>query len=116
MRIKLTCKTMKSKIITGISVFLFVIISCHKENSNGYKSDGIITGPDIRACACCGGWFIQIDSTTYEFDALPDNSDINLEKETFPVYVKFDWRLPDTGYCPANKIIILRIKKEQPAK
>jgi hypothetical protein len=107
--------TMKPKIIAVISLFLFVIICCHKENSNEYKSDGIITGADIRACACCGGWFIKIDSILYEFDTLPDNSDINLEKETFPVYVKLDWQLA-TGYCPGNKIIIKRIKKEQPAK
>jgi hypothetical protein len=107
---------MKSKIIVGISAILFVIICCHKENSNEYKSHGIITGPDIRACVCCGGWFIKIDTILYEFDTLPVNSDINLEKETFPVYVKLDWRFPDTGYCPGNKIIVIRIKKEQPAK
>jgi hypothetical protein len=102
---------MNTKIGVGICIFFFSLTFCHKEHYTDYTSSGIITGPDIRACACCGGWFIQIDSTTYEFDTLPDSSDINLEKETFPVYVKLDWQFPGTGYCPANKIIILRIKK-----
>lgn len=102
----------KAKMIAGISAFLFVIICCHKENSDDFKSKGIITGPDFRMCACCGGWFIQIDSTIYEFDKLPDNSKINLDTESFPVYVKLDWQLSDLTGCPDKKITIQRIKKE----
>jgi hypothetical protein len=107
---------MKATIIVGICTLFISLTFCHKEHYTDYASSGIITGPDIRMCACCGGWFIQIDSTTYEFDALPDSSDINLEKETFPVYVKLDWQLAGTESCPANKIIIQSIKKEQPVK
>jgi hypothetical protein len=104
----------RANVIIGISIILFGFLYCHKEDSNIYKSDGIITGPDVRMCACCGGWFIQIDSTMYEFTSLPDNSKINLETETFPVYVKLDWQIAGSTGCPANKIIIQRIKKEQP--
>jgi hypothetical protein len=103
---------MKSKTIFGISALLIVLICCHKANYTAYSSNGIITGPDIRMCACCGGWYIQIDSTTYEFTALPDNSGINLDKETFPVYVKLDWQLSNLTGCPDKKITIQRIKKE----
>jgi hypothetical protein len=102
---------MKRDVIVGIFVF-FALISCHKENANDYRSAGIITGPDIRMCACCGGWFIQIDSATYEFDALPDGSKINLETETFPLSVKLDWQLSTLTGCPDSRIIIQRIKKE----
>lgn len=84
---------------------------CHKEDNNGYKSHGKITGPDIRLCACCGGWYIDIDSTTYEFDSLPDKT-INLQKDTFPIYVKLDWKLSDKIACPNRRITIQKIIKE----
>lgn len=98
--------------IAGICAFFILLICCHKENASDYKSSGIITGPDYRMCACCGGWYIQIDTTTYEFTSLPDKSNINLETETFPISVKLDWQLANLTGCPGAKIVIQRIKKE----
>ena len=106
------CQNMKRSTITGICVLFFALICCNKENSQYYKSTGIITGPDIRMCACCGGWYIQIDNATYEFDTLPENSGINLDKEYFPLNVKLDWQLSDRAACPNTRITILRVKKE----
>jgi hypothetical protein len=103
---------LKVKLIIVISAIFVVLICCRKGNSDDYKSNGIITGGDFRMCACCGGWFIQIDNTIYEFDKLPDNSKINLDTESFPVYVKLDWQLSDLTGCPDKKITIQRIKKE----
>ena len=105
---------MKYKTVLGICLIIFGFMCCHKENSYHYKSIGTITGQDLRDCPspCCSGWFIKIDSLTYEFDSLPTNSSINLDKETFPVVVKLDWQLSDTLGCPNKRIIIQRIVKE----
>jgi hypothetical protein len=98
------------------SFYAFIVILCltlsfcGKEGKD-YKSEGIILGPDIRACICCGGWFIKIDTTTYEFNSLPDNSGIDLQKESFPLKVRLDWTLSE-GACPNNRIDIQRIEKE----
>lgn len=104
---------MKSKITLLICLFILGFTGCNQEINKDYKSQGKITGPDIRMCACCGGWYIQIDNLTYEFDSLPDNSNINLQTETFPVFVKLDWQLSDKGGCPDKRITIQRIVKEQ---
>jgi hypothetical protein len=105
---------MKYKYVLGICLIVFVVLYCRKENSNSYESIGIITGQDARMCPsiCCGGWFIKIDSLTYEFDSLPDNSNINLAKETFPLVVKLDWQLSSTIECPNKRINIQRIAIE----
>jgi len=103
---------MQVKVIVGICLVLLGIQYCRKEDSHVYKSNGIITGPDIRMCACCGGYYIQIDTLTYEFNDLPDNSNINLQTESFPISVILDWQLSDLTGCPDKKIIIQRIKKE----
>lgn len=103
---------MKSKVALLICIIMFGLNSCHKNETDEFQSSAIITGPDYRACACCGGWFIDIDTVTYLFDTLPENSGINLEKETFPLPVKLDWQFSDRPACPANRILILRIKKE----
>jgi hypothetical protein len=100
---------MKFKII----LFLGIIVGlayCKKDNSINYKSTGKILGPDYRMCICCGGYTIAIDSLFYNFESLPSNSNINLQKEAFPINVKIDWQVIASG-CP-NWITIQRIVKE----
>ena len=107
---------MKYKTVLGICLIIFGFIYCQKQNENAdnYKSIGTITGQDARMCPspCCSGWFIKIDSLTYEFDSLPSSSNINLEKETFPLVVKLDWQLSNTIECQNKRITIQRIAKE----
>jgi hypothetical protein len=102
---------MKLVTIILISVISAGFILCHREHDE-FRSVGIILGPDIRDCVCCGGWYIEIDTTEYEFDTLPENSPIDLEKETFPLRVKLDWQLSDRIACPYKRIDIQRIAKD----
>jgi hypothetical protein len=100
-------KVIRLLLITGlIAGFAF----CDREND--HLSSGTILGPDIRMCACCGGWYIEIDTATYEFEALPVNSTIDLQKETFPLKVKLDWQFSARVACPDKFITVLKIVKE----
>jgi len=109
---------MRYKTLLGVCLILFGFIYCQKQkeitDSYNYKSIGTITGQDVRICpsTCCSGWFINIDSLTYEFDTLPTSSNINLEKETFPLIVKLDWQLSNIIECPNKRITIQKIAKE----
>ena len=94
-----------------IIVALFGVICCQKDGNNDYQSSGEIIGPDLGMCICCGGWHIVVDGITYNFDSLPGIANIDLQKETFPLFVKLDWKLSTTTSCP-GWITILRIKKE----
>ena len=98
------------KVIRALFI-VTIMIACTKENSD-YKSLGTITGADPTMCACCGGWFINIENTQYRIVSMPDNFALNLANETFPVIVKLDWQLITTG-CPSefNRITVSRIKK-----
>ena len=93
-------------------VFLIIVslTSCDKENDS-YRSTGIITGADLTMCACCGGWIIFIDDVRYLFDTLPKSSNLNIDKETFPLKVRLDWELTNSG-CPLNRINVIRIRKD----
>ena len=98
----------------GIAMFIGIVIGltcCRNKINNDYQSSGKIIGPDPRMCICCGGWQILIDKETYNFDSLPANSNIDLQKESFPVYVKLDWKMPGNNGCQ-KWITIQRIKKE----
>jgi len=81
------------------------------ENVKFLNSTALVTGADIRMCACCGGWFVTIDGIIYQFDTLPDGSTVDLQKETFPVTVKMDWQISDQAACPNKKIIVQRLVK-----
>ena len=104
-------KQNKKLFFESLVIFTMVIgsITCSKSDE-AYQSKGVITGQDITMCACCGGWFITIDGENYRFDSLPADSGIILEKETMPLPVELDWQIK-LGGCPANRIIIQRIKK-----
>ncbi len=96
-------------VLLVILMLAAIIVSCEKEEN--YKSTGIITGPDIRECICCGGYFIEIGDSTYNFDTLPAFSAIDLETETFPINVKLDW-LYDRDCGGIEYIDISKIKKQ----
>jgi len=82
------------------------------ENLKSLNSIGIIIGPDLRMCACCGGWYIWIDGIAYEFDTLPVDSKIDLQNEKFPITVITDWQLSDLSACPDKRIIIQKVTRQ----
>jgi len=101
---------MKIRIALIIGI-VFWSFSCQKESTSDYQSSGKIIVPDLGMCICCGGWKIIIDGITYNFDSIPVNTNIDLQKITFPLYVKLDWQTSGNTGCP-NWILIQRIQKE----
>jgi len=96
------------------TIFSFVVLagmiaSC--ENEDSFQSAGVITGPDIRECICCGGYFVEIEDTTYSFDVLPSSSKIDLTTDTFPINVNLDWSY-DKNCGGIQYIDISRIEKQ----
>jgi hypothetical protein len=102
---------MKLKIAIIFCIILPGLYYCHKDN-NDYQSIGKITGADYRFCNCCGDYYIQIDSTTYEFESIPMNSNVNFQKDSFPIFVKLDWQFSSKSACPDKRITIQRITKQ----
>ena len=88
---------------------LLLLVSCSKDRQ--LKSEGIITGIDYSLCACCGGWFIEIESNTYRFFNLPEDSKFDLSNESFPLAVKLSWS-KDTLACLGDEILITAIIKK----
>jgi len=86
------------------------MFACTKED-NDYKSVGTITGINGTMCGCCGGWIIYIEDVRYLIDSMPDNSNLNLAAETFPITVKLDWQLVNNGCSAFNRITVQRIIK-----
>jgi hypothetical protein len=90
---------------------VMVVASCCKGDDN--LKDAVITGYDLRACACCGGVrfnkgddTMPYSSNTLLTDSLPAafTSRYTLK---FPMRVKLSW-LPDTSLCgkALSKVII----------
>ena len=67
--------------------FSLTFINCEKEDTAcpGLE-EGKIIGLDLRLCACCGGWFIEIGTDTLRTFALPDDFKIDPLAD-FPVEV-----------------------------
>ena len=105
------------KILTLLILSLLIFsIACKKHDCQKPRSaltDVIITGNDLRACACCGGLMITFTSNStpysekfYDIDQLPANSGIN-ENSTFPIYVKVKYETVTTQCSDHVNILIL---------
>jgi hypothetical protein len=94
-------------IITGI---LFLAFSACKKDNTTYDN-GVVTGPDMGACACCGGYFIEINNTHYEFWTIPGDCNIDFKNATFPIAVKVEWKKDSIG-CKPNLITVTSLRKE----
>jgi hypothetical protein len=94
-----------------VSLLLLLLSSCSKEK---YMANAIITGYDMRMCACCGGLMLTFsnDPTPLQSDFfLVVNEDVSLDinaNTQFPVYIKLDYEL--VNLC-AQEVKILRFKK-----
>lgn len=88
------------------TVFVVFVLLCCQKDQLKYQSEGLILGPDIRMCACCGGWLITIDTITYRFNALPEKASVDLQKVTYPLKVLLNWSLSDKPACSENLIEI----------
>lgn len=74
-----------------VGFILVVMLLACEQSDNPYQSSGTITGFDNRECICCGGYFIEIGNSIYNFEKLPDGVNIDLNTVKFPVAVKVDW-------------------------
>ena len=99
---------MKSIIFIGV-ILLLSFSSCSEDGSE-FMSNGTITGIDFRECVCCGGYYIDINDSTYRFFTLPINSEVPLDNPVFPIYVKLDWAKADT-ICLGDEIKVLTRQK-----
>ncbi len=93
-----------------LSVILFSLAGCKKEPC--YQSKGIITGFDYRKCMCCGGWFIEIEDSTWRFDQVPEGSTVNLDSVDFPFKVYLDWKEKDPK-CLGDEIVVTRMVQRE---
>jgi hypothetical protein len=107
---------MKQLISSIVVVFLiFSLLACEKNKE--YMGEGVITGFDVRDCACCGGLLINLNSSsielysdsTYQIDDVPQDFDIDNESD-FPIFIKLDYSR--NGKKCGKTIDILRFEKK----
>jgi hypothetical protein len=76
-----------------VIISLLFLLTCKKQSSTGTPEvEGILTGPDLTMCPCCGGTFIKIQTNTYRIDSLP--ASLN---GPFPINVSLTYTI--APYC-----------------
>jgi hypothetical protein len=73
-------------------------------------STGVITGPDLRTCACCGGLFFHFTNVTDTSNKQLVNSEIfQFSNDVkYPVHVQVDWQ--NATFCGGYAIKIISYK------
>ena len=95
--------------VAAILLLLAVSLAFGCDKESGFKSKGEITGIDARACACCGGYFIKIDTALYLAPSLPADFKYDFTKATFPIPVLLDWDVNKTQCASLKWIDVYRI-------
>jgi|SRR5579872_1032611 len=103
---------MKTKgLLVWVAPLLFCIaiwVSCNK-NKPGHTGTATIVGEDPRTCACCGGYWIDIDgdANRYHIGTIPGS--FRLDTVTvFPLRVTLEWTF-STSPCIGTLVNIVRI-------
>jgi hypothetical protein len=97
-------------------LILLVILGCRYDDTSRVKYNSIITGYDVRDCACCGGLLINFEDQTQPYQGnyfLIDNtpSDLGIEaNSTFPIYALVEY-LVTSNVCGGNHVHITSFKK-----
>lgn len=84
-----------------------LIFSCEKDK---YESSGTITRADMAMCACCGGYFIDINGKQYRFDKSELPSNFTFTDDQLPLHVELDWELNTEACTGFEWIKISKIK------
>ncbi|SDS06803.1 hypothetical protein SAMN05216490_0478 [Mucilaginibacter mallensis] len=93
-----------------------ITISCKKNSVSPYKSQGVITGYDLRTCAECGGLFITIKNDTTKnapshYDINEDLQQLGINPNTkFPINVSLNWMHDTTSLGKYGYILVSQIK------
>lgn len=91
-------------------LLLLGFFACQHDSSN-YRSEGVITGVDYRYCACCGGWFFEIEGGKYRaYLSESDVQRLNLAENVYPVAVRLDWE-KQMNFCLGDEIVVTRIER-----
>lgn len=85
--------------LLGIILVFLSFQNCKKDTEgcpDGWQEARII-GQDLRLCACCGGWFIEIEQDTVRTFVLPDGFDLGTMPD-LPIEVCLQYET-GTGGC-----------------
>jgi len=93
-----------------LMISTMLVLSCEKTK---YESKGTITGPDLAMCACCGGYFIEIEGTKYRFDKSELPKNFTFTDSQLPLRVELDWKLKAESCTGSNWIKISKIRTIQ---
>ena len=80
-----------------------------QDDARECADDGVIIGQDFRRCACCGGYFIEIEGDTLRSLTLPQSFTERLDLKTFPIPVELDWNEPEMR-CLGDEIEVTCIQ------
>jgi len=72
-----------------IIVMAIMLLSCEREVE--YEQEGVLTGPDLALCVCCGGVILSINADNhYRVDSLPGMNAQEFYNLDFPKSIKFN--------------------------
>jgi hypothetical protein len=67
-----------------------------------------IIGYDMRLCACCGGWWFDIQGDTLRTMDLPGDFESQIDQNAFPIPVLISWDRVNLSPCLQEELVNIK--------
>ena len=94
-------------VLSSITVLLLFMTACLKKDVVP-ETDAAIIGYDMRLCACCGGWWFDIQGDTLRAMDLPVDFAAEIDQNAFPMPVKISWDRENLSSCLQDELVHIR--------
>lgn len=99
-----------NKLIAFFFLTFILLTSCTSELTPPFTNTGKIIGYDYRLCACCGGFFVEIEGDTLRSQVWPQGFNLDPRKEGFPLEVRLVWE-PEADPCLGDEIEVYSMER-----
>jgi hypothetical protein len=96
------------------NLFILIILSglvfmaaCRKKDEV-VETNAKIIGSDMRLCACCGGWWFDIQGDTLRAMDLPADFIAQIDQNAFPIPVLISWDRENLSSCLMDELVHIK--------
>ena len=86
---------------------MFFMAACRKKDAI-VETTARIIGNDMRLCACCGGWWFDIQGDTLRAMVLPGDFAAQINQNAFPISVLISWDRENLSPCLQDELVHIK--------
>ena len=106
--IPLSVREMKRNLFILLLMFGMVFMAACRKEDDVVETNAKIIGADMRLCACCGGWWFDIQGDTLRAMDLPADFVAQIDQNAYPISVLIRWDRENLSSCLMDELVHIK--------